>query len=322
MENSWAFSHVHQNVGDKQAFVDHYQSIGIGVNLSRMDWPDAKSPSTPPSEALEPEVLILRNRKPELDSPTPTTIEGWSQVMTSLFVGDLHIEVFGSPNAQFGNIGHVAFYVQNIWRETANLVRKGCEIPWTYLRDTLIGENIIDTSRFTECMLQFRPDPEGMGSERERAWIESQRVTDWRFHGLEMPVRDLDEAVEYYQFLGIATFEPEVMLDSSSIGGLEVYGKTPDPAVKVRTRTAQVGSIVYQFSQPLEGETVYNESLDSRGEGVNGYAFLVDDLDKETARLAEKGVPAILRGEPETGGAFACFDTREVGDMVIKLIQA
>ena len=322
MESNWVFSHVHQNARDKQEFVDYYQSIGIGVNVSRLEWPDAKSPSTPPPEALRPVSVTLINRKPDLNAPTPTTIEGWAERMTSLFIGDLHVEVYSSPTARFGTIGHVAFYVPDIYRETANLVRKGCEIPWTYLRDTLIGENIIDTSKFTDCMLQFRPDPNGWSGQRERAWIEGLAVSDWRFHGLEIPVRDLDPVVAYYQSLGIATLEPEVLLDSSASEDFMIYGKRPDATIKARTRTARVGSTVYQFVQPLEGETVYNESLDSRGEGVNGFAFIVDDLDRETAKLVEKGIPVVLSGKPETGSAFAYFDTRKVGDMTIGLIQA
>ena len=49
----------------------------------------------------------------------------------------------------------------------------------------------------------------------------------------------------------------------------------------------------------------------------------MDDLEKETANLVEKGVPAILGGKPQTVGAFAYFDTREDGgDIMIKLVQA
>jgi hypothetical protein len=56
--------------------------------------------------------------------------------------------------------------------------------------------------------------------------------------------------------------------------------------------------------------------------GVNDFIFTVDNLEKETAGLAAKGVPAVLSGNPKNGGAFAYFDTRKVGNMMMKLIQA
>ena len=39
MEKDWVFSHLDLHVKDKQEFVDYYQSIGIGVHVSRLDWP-------------------------------------------------------------------------------------------------------------------------------------------------------------------------------------------------------------------------------------------------------------------------------------------
>ncbi len=48
----------------------------------------------------------------------------------------------------------------------------------------------------------------------------------------------------------------------------------------------------------------------------------MDDLDKETTKLVEKGVPVIFSGKSRNGSAFAYFDTREDGgDVMIKLMQ-
>ncbi len=316
MEKDWVFSHLDFHVRDMQKCVDYYQSIGIGVHVTRLQWPT--SPPRPP-EALEPKSLTLRNREP-VDTPARTTPEEWAQLMTSLFIGSAHVEVINSPKVEVGYIGHIAFNVTDLRGETAGLVAKGCEIPYTHITNTLVGENIIDTSKFGNILLQFRHN--GKHSERDREWMESFGISDWKFRGVGVAVRDLDKTVEYYQLLDIATFRPEVMLDSSSISDFQVNGKTPDSTVKARTRIAQVGSMVYEFTQPLEGETIYKESLDKRSEGVNDFVFTVDDLDKETAKLAEKGVQVILSGNPRNGGAFAYFDTRKVGDMMIKLIQA
>ncbi len=83
-----------------------------------------------------------------------------------------------------------------------------------------------------------------------------------------------------------------------------------------------MGPITYEFTQPVEGEAIYTESLEKRGEGVNDFIFTVPDLEKETAKLTDKGVQVVLSGNPRNGGAFAIFDTRKVGGMMMKLIQA
>ena len=325
MEKDWAFSHLDLHVKDLQAFVDYYKSIGIGVHVTRLEWPDAKSPYRPPPEALKPKSLTFRNREP-VDEPARTTPEEWAQLMTSLFIGSAHVEVISSPGRKAGSIGHIAFNVPNLRRETQRLLARGCEIIYAHITDTFVGENIIDTGKFGSVQMQFRLDPDGSWSEAESAWIASRGASsgssNWKFHGMGIGVRDMDEVVAYYQFLGLGTFRPEVMFDSSSIADFEVDGKTPDTPVKARTRLLQVGPVVYEFVQPHEGDTLYKESLDRRGDGVADFAFTVDDLDEETAKLAEKGVPVIRSGNPRNGGAFAYLDTRKVGDMMIKLIQA
>jgi len=143
---------------------------------------------------------------------------------------------------------------------------------------------------------------------------------NWNFHHMAVVVRDMDKAVEYYQSLGIATFQPEFMLDSSTYTDYKVYGKTPDSIDKTRMRFVQIGSFRLELVQPLEGEPIYKEFLNSQGEGVHHIAFTVDDLDKKAAKVVEKGAPLIQSLIHKTGG-FAYFDTRKVGNVVIELVQ-
>ena len=203
--------------------------------------------------------------------------------------------------------------------ETAKLVEKGLRIIFDLTRDGERFEDYLDTREFGNIILSLRP----LQSEEAKARKASLGIVDWKFRGHGVAVSDVDKTAEYYQSLGMATVQPEAMFDSSSIAGFKVYGKPPGTTVKARTRLAQIGPVVYEFIQPLEGEAIYKESLDRRGEGIIDLTFTVDDLDKEAARLVEKGVPVILSGKPQTGSAFAYFDTRkDGGDIMIKLIQA
>ncbi len=146
---------------------------------------------------------------------------------------------------------------------------------------------------------------------------------NWKFHHMAVVVRDMDKAVEYYQSLGIATFKPEFMLDSSTYTYYEVYGKTPTPDTidKTRMRFVQIGSFQLELVSPVEGEPIYKEFLKSKGEGVHHIAYTVDDLEGETAKLVEKGISVITKVKMQTGTGFAYFDIRKVGNVIIELIQ-
>ena len=143
----------------------------------------------------------------------------------------------------------------------------------------------------------------------------------WKFHHMAVVVWDMDKAVEYYQSLGIATFKPEFVLDSSTYTDYKVYGKTPNTIDKTRMRFAQIGPFQLELVQPVEGEPIYREFLKSKGEGVHHIAYTVDDLDEETAKLVEKGISVITRVTLQTGTSFAYMDVRKVGNVIIELIQ-
>lgn len=135
-------------------------------------------------------------------------------------------------------------------------------------------------------------------------------MKDWKLHHIAVIVRDIDKAVQYYESLGIATVGREVIF--------------PEAKPKIRAKFVEVGSIPIEFIQPIEGESSrYKEFLDSKGEGVQHIAFAVDNLDEETAKLVDKGVSIIVKGKAPAafGSISAHFDTSQVGDFAIQLIQ-
>jgi 4-hydroxyphenylpyruvate dioxygenase-like putative hemolysin len=131
-------------------------------------------------------------------------------------------------------------------------------------------------------------------------------------------VRDMDEAVKFYEGLGIGPFEspkgPAPIVDR------QVYGK-PAPDVKNRISTTQMGAVQLELVQPISGKSLQREFLEKHGEGVNHLAFLVDDLDEEVAKLVEKGFRVVSSGRTLGGGAFAYLDTDKIGGIVFELIQ-
>ncbi|MDP7146062.1 MAG: VOC family protein [Pseudomonadales bacterium] len=147
----------------------------------------------------------------------------------------------------------------------------------------------------------------------------------WKLHHVGIPVRDLDRSLEDYKSLGMATFQPEFQIDSSRVEEYLVYGKTPDPVVKTRGVLGQMGPLGIELLQPVQGETVHKELLESTGEGIGHVAYTVDDLEEETAKLVERGFPVILSIRPagQTKRSAVYIDTRsKFSNLIIELMQA
>jgi methylmalonyl-CoA epimerase len=132
---------------------------------------------------------------------------------------------------------------------------------------------------------------------------------NWKLHHIAVIVRDIDKAIEYYQSLGIAKVGREV--------------EFPEERPQIRAKFVEIGSVPIEFIQPLHGETPYKEFLDNQGEGVQHVAFAVDNLDEEMTKLVGKGVSVMVKGKAPAafGAESAHFDTRQIGNFVIQLIQ-
>ena len=129
-------------------------------------------------------------------------------------------------------------------------------------------------------------------------------------------VKDLDKAVEHYKSLGIGPFQ-EIPMDT--VINKTMYGKASD--WQIRAAVANLGTIKFELIQPLKGAHLMQEFLDSKGEGINHVAFAVDDLDKEAAKLEEKGLTVILTAKRASGHGCVYFDTRQSGGIILELIQ-
>ena len=131
-------------------------------------------------------------------------------------------------------------------------------------------------------------------------------------------VRDMDQAMAYYESLGIGPFVAPK--GTAPILDRQVYGK-PAPDVKNRISTVQMGAVELELVQPVSGNSVQREFLEKHGEGVNHLAFLVDDLEREVVKLAEKGFRVISSGRLADGLVYAYLDTDKVGGIVFELVQ-
>ncbi len=135
-----------------------------------------------------------------------------------------------------------------------------------------------------------------------------------KFDHVGMVVKDLDTAVEHLKFLGIGPFKS---LNRVVRQDTKLYGRPVDPDdVKLRVKLADIGGgVKIELIQPLGGGP-WQDFVEAGGGGIHHLAFVVDDVEKEAARLAGKGVKVIYSARFQGGGAAAYLDISKLGGLV------
>jgi len=132
-------------------------------------------------------------------------------------------------------------------------------------------------------------------------------------------VRDINTAMEYYSSLG---FVGEWSGWGPAFTEVREYGELVDGSTyKPEVRFAKMGDTVIELIQPGEPHSLWQKFLNENGEGVQHIAFLSDDIDRDEAIVAERGVKVPWRCRWVDGGGATYFETQTVGGMIIELIQ-
>ena len=82
----------------------------------------------------------------------------------------------------------------------------------------------------------------------------------------------------------------------------------------VKLSRVQVGSMMFEFIEPTTDSSVYQECLNTRGEGIADMLFIVKDVKSETDSLINKGAAQLI-----STNDYSLFDTRKEGNMIIRL---
>ncbi|MDP6064080.1 MAG: VOC family protein [SAR202 cluster bacterium] len=137
-----------------------------------------------------------------------------------------------------------------------------------------------------------------------------------RLHHVGVLVKNMDEAIDYYQAMGIGPFEPMGLVAT----GRKLYGRTVTDTTNVAKVTMK-GPITIELVQPVSGESVQKEWLESKGEGINHICFAVDDIEEATSIMTKEGFKVISSADFAGGGGMAYFDTDKVGGFQIELLE-
>lgn len=132
---------------------------------------------------------------------------------------------------------------------------------------------------------------------------------DWAVHHIGVIVSDMARAVEYYKSLGIVTIGRDLGVVRTREGA------------QVRTRWAQIGPLLLELFQPVEGEDIQFQFLREHGEGIAHVGFTVANFDAEVNKLVNNGAKLMFRLDHPTGTSIAYFDTRQAGGFIIELMK-
>lgn len=141
---------------------------------------------------------------------------------------------------------------------------------------------------------------------------------NWEFGHVGITVRDIDKTIEYYQALGATLLDGPAMPDFD-LSGWRFYGKTPTN-IKTKSCHLQLGGLIIEVHQPVEGESPWTEYLEKHGEGVEHINFFVDDVKTEKEKMEEKGYNTILSiTEPGDTWVGVFIDIRQHGGLLLEL---
>ena len=144
---------------------------------------------------------------------------------------------------------------------------------------------------------------------------------NWKFHHVSVVVRDMAKAMKFYEALGIGPFPPLLGPQGKvPLVNKTLHGKPADWELDLRHAEGGVGDLTLEMIQPLEGDTPVKDFLEKKGEGIQHIGFFVDDMEQETAKMAEKGFKITQSGETPTV-KWAYFGTDAVGGVSIELMQ-
>ena len=146
-------------------------------------------------------------------------------------------------------------------------------------------------------------------------------LKNWKFLHVSMVVKDMEKAIKLFESLGVGPFPPFLGGPGMAFSEKTVHGKPSDYDMDLRFARGDMGGLSLELIQPLKGNSIYDEFLENKGEGFHHLAFMVEDVDAETADLEKLGFKVIQTGAmPNTKWAY--FINDELGDLVIELCQA
>jgi len=134
---------------------------------------------------------------------------------------------------------------------------------------------------------------------------------------IALVVKDMDKAIEAYsRIFGLP--KPDVMLTDPT-NAHATYRGVPTNA-QAKSAFFHLGQVDLELIEPVAGDSVWQEVLDKKGEGVHHIAFQIKGTDGVTDFLDQNGIPTIQQGQ-YTGGMYTYVDSEPQLGVMLELLE-
>jgi 4-hydroxyphenylpyruvate dioxygenase-like putative hemolysin len=89
---------------------------------------------------------------------------------------------------------------------------------------------------------------------------------------------------------------------------------------KMRIALASLDPVQFELIEPLEGDTIYDEFLEKKGEGLHHLGFDVDRIEDRITAMQKMGIEVLQSGK-RPGVAFAYMDTEPLAGIIMEFIE-
>jgi len=124
-------------------------------------------------------------------------------------------------------------------------------------------------------------------------------------------VKDLEKtALDYWNILGIGPWDIYEWT-APLVYDRKYHGKSAWS--RERIAVTDVGGVQLELCQPIQGDSIYQDFLNERGEGLHHINFFVNDVDETAGILVKQGFNSLQSGRhgpSEYKGAFNYIDTK------------
>jgi 4-hydroxyphenylpyruvate dioxygenase-like putative hemolysin len=95
-----------------------------------------------------------------------------------------------------------------------------------------------------------------------------------------------------------------------------------DGFYNLKIKCVQIGPIQLQLVEPGQGDSLYRDHLEEKGEGVFHIGFEVNDIGTIDSRIEAMGLNVLSSGRRENGSGFSYLDTASDAGVVLLVRQS
>lgn len=123
------------------------------------------------------------------------------------------------------------------------------------------------------------------------------------FHHVGAIVKDMDKTIAQLALVGV---QPTGMPNGQETVEIHFKGEFKNKPAEwdVKICMLKMGELNIELLQPTGGESVLQEFIDNGLEGVHHIAYMVEDVEKDAARLIEQGATVVTKGAATRGGFY------------------